>query len=477
MKKILKKGVAMCGVIGIISLNQQVSFDLYNGLLDLQHRGQDTCGMITQSQDKVFIHKGSGLVAKVFNESIVNSLQGPIGIAQVRYPTTKGKVDAQPFYEDCGGISLAHNGNIYNDDEVRAFLQERRLYCDSDCDAETILKLLTHYFMLSEKPIMEKCFDSAEQSMRVLNGSYSTIAAIRGQGFFAFRDPRGIRPLLWGVKRNEKGEPIAYAFSSESVALESIVDEIDDVKHGEAIFIDLSLHVTRRILIQEEPKHCMFEWVYFSRATSKLQGKSVNRVRGNLGKKLAEIYQKSPLYERLANSPEKVIVASVPETARPASVVFARHTGYEYKDVLEKNRFVGRIFIKPSESLRRHEVATNLKAIEEVVQNKIVFLVDDSIVRGTTSKGIVDKIRRKGAKEIHLFSTCPPIQFPCYYGVDFPTKQELISSNMNSAQIAEYVGADSVTFMDIDSLSEAIGIEPNNLCLACLNGEYPTLSK
>lgn len=467
----------MCGVIGIISLNQQVSFDLYNGLLDLQHRGQDTCGMITLNQDKVFIHKGSGLVAKVFDEKIVNSLLGRMGVAQVRYPTTKGKIDAQPFYEDCGGISLAHNGNIYNDDEVRASLQEKRLYCDSDCDAETILKLMTHYFMNSNQPIMERCFESAASSMDDLNGSYSTIAVIRGEGFFAFRDPRGIRPLLWGVKRNETGEPIAYAFASESVALESIVDEIEDVKHGEAIFIDLSMKVTRKILKQEQPKHCMFEWVYFSRATSKLQGKSVNRVRGNLGKKLAEIYQKSPLYERLKQTPDKVIVASVPETARPASVVFARHTGYEYKDVLEKNRFVGRIFIKPSESLRRHEVATNLKAIEEVVQNKIVFLVDDSIVRGTTSKGIVDKIRKKGAKEIHIFSTCPPIQFPCFYGVDFPTKQELISSTKNADELAEFIGADSVTFMDIESLSEAIGLDRDCLCLACLNGEYPTLTR
>lgn len=467
----------MCGVIGIISLNQQVSFDLYNGLLDLQHRGQDTCGMITFSQDKVFIHKGTGLVAKVFDEKIVNSLLGNMGVAQVRYPTTKGKVDAQPFYEDCGGIALAHNGNIYNDDAVRAYLQERRMYCDSDCDAETILKILTHYFMTSEKPIIERCFDSARQSMNDLNGSYSTIAVIREEGFFAFRDPRGIRPLLWGVKRNEQGDPIAYAFASESVALESIVDEIEDVKHGEAIFIDLSLKVTRKILKQEQPKYCMFEWVYFSRATSKLQGKSVNRVRGNLGKKLAEIYQNSPLYERLKQTPDKVIVASVPETARPASVVFARHVGYEYKDVLEKNRFVGRIFIKPSESLRRHEVATNLKAIEEVVQNKIVFLVDDSIVRGTTSKGIVDKIRKKGAKEIHIFSTCPPIQHPCFYGVDFPTKQELISSSKNADELADFIGADSVTFMDIDSLSEAIGIEKDHLCLACLNGEYSTLAK
>ncbi|MCE5224113.1 amidophosphoribosyltransferase [bacterium] len=467
----------MCGVIGIISINQQVSFDLYNGLLDLQHRGQDTCGMITLNQDKVFIHKGSGLVAKVFDEKTVNSLLGRMGIAQVRYPTTKGKVDAQPFYEDCGGICLAHNGNIYNDEEVRASLQEKRLYCDSDCDAETILKLLTHYFMSSDKPIMERCFESAEQSMRDLNGSYSTIAVIRGEGFFAFRDPRGIRPLLWGVKRNELGEPIAYAFASESVALESIVDEIEDVKHGEAIYIDMSMKVTRKILLQEQPKHCMFEWVYFSRATSKLQGKSVNRVRGNLGKKLAEIYLKSPLYERLKQTPEKVIVAAVPETARPASVVFARHTGYEYKDVLEKNRFVGRIFIKPSESLRRHEVATNLKAIEEVVQNKIVLLVDDSIVRGTTSQGIVDKIRKKGAKEIHIFSTCPPIQYPCFYGVDFPTKQELISSSKNAEELAEFIDADSVTFMDIESLSEAIGLDKDNLCLACLNGEYPTLTK
>jgi amidophosphoribosyltransferase len=275
--------------------------------------------------------------------------------------------------------------------------------------------------------------------------------------------------LVYGKGKN------CWAFSSESVAIENIVDEIGDIKPGEAVFIDNELNADFRPIQPDTPRHCMFEWVYFSRATSTIEGISVNRARGNLGKRLADIYKESPLYIRLKSCQEKIIVAPVPETSRPASVVFAERIGCEYKDVLEKNRFIGRIFIKPNETIRQHEIATNVRAIGSVVKDKIVFLVDDSIVRGTTSKGIISKLRKRGAKEVHLFSTCPPLISPCHFGVDFPTKEELITNKTeDSREIAEKIGADSVTYMTVEKLPECLRIPIDKLCTACLGGENPT---
>jgi amidophosphoribosyltransferase len=275
-------------------------------------------------------------------------------------------------------------------------------------------------------------------------------------------------------KKVKDGVVQSYAFSSETIAIESMVDSFEWVQPGEGIFIDPNLTMTRQMITQKKRQHCIFEWVYFSRATSVIEGMSVNHVRGNLGKKLAEMYLESPLYERLSKNHHKIIVAPIPETARPASVVFARHVSHEHKDVIEKNRFIGRIFIKPNETLREHEIASNVKAIEEVIKDKIVFLVDDSIVRGTTSRGIVQKIKSKGAKEVHFFSTCPPLINPCHYGVDLPTRKELIAYGKQLKEIEEYIGADSITYMSIDKLVDAIGIPKKDLCLACLNGHYPT---
>ena len=461
----------MCGVIGIIARNKNVGFDLYNGLLDLQHRGQDTAGILTDDQITVHITKGAGRADEVFNQDNLMKLPGSSGVAQVRYPTTKGKKhDAQPFYDSHGGIGLAHNGHIVNEDEIRKALKEKRIYCDSDCDAETILKIFSYYFNRSDQTSpKEKCFDAVKKIMNILLGSYSVVAVIRGEGLFVFRDPHGIRPLSYGKGKN------CWAFSSESVAIENIVGGISDIKPGEAVFINNSLEPDFRLILPKTPKYCMFEWIYFSRATSVIEGISVNRVRGNLGKRLAEIYKNSSLFKRLKTCEDKIIVAPVPETSRPSAVVFAKRIKCEYKDVLEKNRFIGRIFIKPNETIRQHEIATNVRAIESVVKDKIVFLVDDSIVRGTTSKGIIIKLRNRGAKEVHLFSTCPPLIKPCHFGVNFPTKEELITNtSADPKDIAKMIGADSVIYMTIDKLPQCLRIPINNLCTACLGGEEPT---
>jgi len=463
----------MCGIIGIITKDKKVSYELFNSLLDLQHRGQDTAGIFTTDQDKAYMYKSKGLVSEVFCESNLKELKGNMGIGQVRYPTTKGKQDAQPFYADMSGIGLAHNGNLYNDSLIRDQLKEKRIYCDSDCDAETILKVFAYYFNQETGSVIEKCFACAKKTMSVLNGSYSVVSVIRDEGMFIFRDPSGIRPFCMG-KKYKDNEVQCYAFSSETIAIENMVDSFEWIKPGEGIFIDKNLSITRHIITQKKKQHCMFEWVYFSRATSIIEGMSVNHVRGNLGKKLAELYHASPLFDRLSQNHHKIIVAPIPETARPASVVFARHISHEHKDVIEKNRFIGRIFIKPNETLREHEISSNVKAIEEVIKDKIVFLVDDSIVRGTTSRGIVQKLKSKGAKEVHFFSTCPPLINPCHYGVDLPTRKELIAYGKQLKEIEDYIGADSITYMSIEKLVDAIGLPQKDLCLACLNGNYPT---
>jgi amidophosphoribosyltransferase len=459
----------MCGIIGIITQDHAVSYDLYNGLLDLQHRGQDTAGIFTETQASIFLKKGTGLVHEIFREENLEKMEGNIGIAQVRYPTTVGKVDSQPFYCDYMGIAMAHNGHVLNDKLVRLKLAEKRIFCDSDCDAETILKLFAYYFNQFSGTIVERCFQSVEKCMSVLLGSYSVVAVIRNEGLFVFRDPHAIRPLVYG--KIEQG----YAFSSESIAIESLLlGPLENVLPGEAIFIDNELTMTKKLIKPLSRRHCMFEWVYFSRATSRIENINVNMVRGNLGKKLAELYMESPVYERLNQDEGKIIVAAVPETSRPSAVVFSRRTGYEYKDVLEKNRFIGRIFIKPSETRRRSEVASKIKAIPEVIKDKIVLLIDDSIVRGTTSRGIIEKIRSKGAKEVHLLSTCPPLINPCHYGVDFPTRQELIANGRTIEEVAQYIGANSLFYMTPEKLYEAIGLPEDSLCKACIDNQYPT---
>ncbi len=459
----------MCGIIGIITKDHPVSYDLYNGLVDLQHRGQDSAGIYTENHERVYIKKGSGLVHEIFREQHLEEMKGEMGIAHVRYPTSIGKIDSQPFYSDYMGIAMAHNGHILNEVQIRQKLADKRIYCDSDCDAETILKLFTYYFNHSTGPIVERCFQSVEKCMKVLLGSYSVVACIRNEGMLVFRDPHAIRPLVYG--KMDQG----YAFCSESIAIENLLTEsIQNVKPGEALFIDRSLELTSKQILSKEPRHCMFEWVYFSRATSKIEGINVNLVRGNLGKKLAELYMESPVFDRLNQDESKIIVAAVPETSRPSAVVFSRRTGYEYKDVLEKNRFIGRIFIKPSESKRRSEVASKIKAIPEVIKDKIVLLIDDSIVRGTTSRGIIKKILSKGAKEVHLFSTCPPLINPCHYGVDFPTREELVATGRKIEEIAEYIGANSLFYMTPEKLCQAIGLPEESLCKACVDNKYPT---
>jgi len=463
----------MCGIFGIISKRTQVSLDIYNALLIQQHRGQDAAGILVLNKNNVFLKKGGKgkLVYEVFKHHDLKKLAGNLGIGHVRYPTTEKKSDAQPFYNNFSGIGLAHNGHIINEQQLRKKLREKSIYCDSDCDAETLLNVFSYFFLREKGNVKERCFKSLEKLMSSVLGSYSVVSVIRGVGLLAFRDPYGIRPLVYGKRES------AYAFASETIALEQL--EFSDykvLKPGEAVFVDRYLNVESRLVKQQGHRHCMFEWVYFSRATSSLEGVKINSVRARLGAELATLYKKSHAYKRLKQKglEKMIIVSPVPETARPAAILFSEKAGYKYKDALEKNRYAGRLFIKPSQKIREKETLMSIVPIKEIVDGKIVFIIDDSIVRGTTLRKMIYTLKKYGARQVHVFITCPPLKYPCDYGIDFHKSTELIAHNKSVDEITTEIGADSLTYMSMEGLVNAIGMPREELCLACLNNEYPT---
>lgn len=337
------------------------------------------------------------------------------------------------------------------------------------------MNVFSDFYLKEKGSSKEKSFNALKSVMKVVLGSYSVVSIIRGGdgGFLAFRDPHAIRPLIYGKKNSD------YAFASESIALEKLgFSNFKDVEPGEAIFIDKNLNLESRIIDQREPKHCMFEYVYFSRATSRIENRSVNKVRGNLGNELARSHKLSDLYKRLKEyDPEEIIASPVPETARPSNILFAEKTGYNPKDCLEKRRYSGRNFIKPDQELREKEANTVFVPIKEVVKGKIIHLIDDSIVRSTTSSALIKAVRACKPKEIHFYSTCPPLRHPCNYGIDFHDEKELIAYNKTPEEIAKIIRADSLTYMNIGGLLRSIGLPKKHLCLACINGEYPTEQK
>jgi amidophosphoribosyltransferase len=324
------------------------------------------------------------------------------------------------------------------------------------------------YFRGPDANPKDRAFRAVHALMGITLGAYSVVGALREGGILAFRDPMGIRPLVFGQKDG------SYAFASESISLSKLgFKDIQDVGPGEALFVDPSFQLSRETLVEGGHRSCMFEWVYFSRAPSVIQGVKVNQVRANLGEQLARAYMEGPAYERFRGD-EKVVVAPVPETARPAAKIFSEVTGHTYKDVLEKNRYAGRFFIKPTQELRENETLMSMETFPEAVTNKIVLLVDDSVVRGTTSRHIISIVREAGAREVHLFSTCPPLKWPCKYGIDIPTREELIAARKSVEEIREHIGADSLSYQTLDGLTSAIGIDRANLCMACLTGDYPS---
>ena len=462
----------MCGVIGIWG-NGPVIRDLYQGLLAIQHRGQDSAGVIT-FDGRFHAKKGNGLVHDIFTPEAVHHLRGPIGIGHTRYPTVGGGggEDAQPFQLNSPfGLIMAHNGNVANYRELKdeLFHKYHRLL-NSDNDVEIILNIfaesLAHEKARTLEP--EHVYRAVRSVFNKVRGSYSVVAYIAGEGLVAFRDPYGIKPLAYGVRRD--GIVPSYAFASETVSLNIMnYGEIRDVEAGEVLFLDRGRTLHKKKLGRACAAPCLFEWVYFARPDSFIDRANVYKCRVNLGRALALEIRKRKL--------DIDVVVPVPDSARDAAIEIARKLDLKYSEALVKNRYIGRTFIMPAASQRRDSVRQKLNPIASEIKGKKVLLVDDSIVRGNTSKAIIEMVRECGAKKVYFASYSPPLRHPCVYGIDMQTKTEFVAMDADEAAVARKLGADEVIYQTLDALKKAVRTENpkiKNFCAACFDGVYPT---
>lgn len=465
----------MCGIVGIIS-ERPVATELYDGLVALQHRGQDSAGIATYNQ-RFHLHKGMGLVRDVFRQVHMDYLQGNIGIGQVRYPTIGGygMEDAQPFITGSPyGIAMAHNGNIYNFSELKKeILEKNNRYINSNNDVEVILSIFAYELSrFCHRDFFDSICLAINSVFDRCRGAYSVVGMIAEQGLFAFRDPHGIRPLVWGQRQiNGKREHI---FASENTMFEFLgFDFYRDVANGEAVFIDLAGNVKTRIIEQKEFRPCIFEYVYFARPDAFLNGVSVQRARLRMGQNLArKIKREYPNLEI-----DRVVPA--PDTANPAALACAHELGVRYTEGLVKNTFVGRTFIMPGQKIRQKANQYKLSAIDLEIRNKNILVVDDSIVRGNVSKHIIDILRRHGAKKVYFASTAPPLKWPDLYGIDLPTRDEYIAYRRTAEEIRKMIGADELIYQDLEDLIEAVVRKQEKIPFrrphtAYFNGDYPT---
>lgn len=454
----------MCGLIAV-SGTVDSAFEVYVGLMNLQHRGQDGAGIVSVDDKRMggfHLQKGSGLVENVFSERTFKNLKGTAAVGHSRYATI-GRDDPnllQPFLDYQLGIGLGHNGNIVNFYDLRA-----ELFPDSKLksDSELMLRLLGNE--IAERELTPATvFDAVQKCMNVLVGSYSVVCVTKNGDIFGFRDPHGIRPLVFGTKVNEAQEKVS-ALASETVALDFLGYEImGEIAPGEAIFISRTGQVSRQILKQTSISPCMFEWVYFARVESELSSTSVYEARFRLGVSLAERIRELGI--------EADIVVPVPETSRIAAVALAEALGVPFRELLIKNRYINRTFILDGQESRQKAVSRKLFPVASEFAGKRCILVDDSIVRGNTAMQIVKLVRQAGAKEVTLVSSCPQIAHPCYYGIDFPSPEELVAHNRTDEQIAAELGCDRVVFQTVHGLTEAL--KQPSLCTGCLTGAYPT---
>lgn len=472
----------MCGVVGIIG-SQDAAKEVFLGLFTLQHRGQDAAGIVSFEEGEgpgFRIWKDNGLVANVFPEDVVNHrLGGAMAIGHTRYSTvgrSDDTTDVQPLVLNFPhGIGMAHNGNLVNYHMlVERLKREKRRMPLTKNDLEVIQNVFADALIEAgasqgETITFAQITSAVKSVFRDSVGGYSVVAMIAGHGMLAFRDPKGIRPLTLGRRKGADGK-YQYCFASEPVVLQFLgFDPQGDLAAGELIWVDRNGDLHRKVVQQDgESAHCMFEWVYFAGAESELEGRPVYSARLELGKGLARTIQKA--IDRGEMKPD--IVVPVPETARIASIALAEELGIPYREVLIKNRYIQRSFILNTAEKRTKAVDLKLNPVRSEIEGKNVLLVDDSIVRGTTSKRLVGLVKAAGAKEVYFVSTCSPIRHPCYYGIDFPNPAELIATDRDERQIARELGADRVIYLDQEGLREAIGVK--GLCMACLDGKYPT---
>ena len=465
----------MCGVVGIVSKNE-VASDLYEALTVIQHRGQDAAGIATSEENRLNSRKQLGLVREVFREHHIQSLTGKIGIAHVRYPTAGGasRELAQPMYVNSPyGISIVHNGNLVNTDSLCEELAETdRRHLNTNSDSEVILNIFAHELQQigGVQPSKEEIFEAVTRMQSRLSGAYSIIIMINNVGLVAVRDPHGIRPLIIG-KRDEDLMGAEYMIASESAAIDALDFKIiDDIAAGETIFISKEGKMSRSNS-QKAAKHspCIFEYVYLARPDSVIDKVSVHKARQRMGTYLGE--------KILGLYPEHEIdvVIPIPESSTTSANEVAKKLGLPYREGFVKNRYIGRTFIMPKQEMRRKSVKRKLNPITMEFEGKNVLLVDDSIVRGTTSKQIVEMAREAGAKKVFFASAAPPIRFQNVYGIDMAATTELIAHQKDEDQIAEYIGADWLVYQNLEDLIRSAkegNKEIENFETSIFDGEY-----
>ena len=468
----------MCGILGVVATNP-VNQLLYDGLMVLQHRGQDAAGIATGHDDAFHMHKGPGLVRDVFRTRNMRSLPGNMGIAHCRYPTAGSSSDtaeSQPFYVNSPfGLVLAHNGNLTNTQQLQEemFRQDLR-HINTNSDSEVLLNVLAHELEDSAKGFrldLDTIFAAVVGVHRRCKGAYAVVTLIAGYGLLAFRDPYGIRPLVIGLRETPSG--MEYLLASESVALDTLGFQVlRDVEPGEAIFVDTAHHMHYRQCAQNPVlSPCIFEYVYLARPDSVMDGVSVYETRLRMGEYLADKVAIHIPVEEID------VVMPIPDSGRPSAMQLAQRLGIPYREGYVKNRYIGRTFIMPGQLTRKKSVRQKLNTVAQEFKGKRVLLVDDSIVRGTTGREVVEMARAAGALKVYFASAAPPVRYPNVYGIDMPTRSELIATGRTDNEIAREIGADTLVYQDLDALKASVSDLNPKLChfdCSCFDGLYVT---
>lgn len=466
----------MCGIVGIVS-HQAVAQTIYDSLLVLQHRGQDSAGIVVCDLNKLNLRKGNGQVSDVFHTRHMLNLTGTMGIGHVRYPTAgcSSSAEAQPFYVNSPyGITLAHNGNLTNVEQLKGELYQSDLrHINTESDSEVLLNVFAHELAscgsLNLTP--DEIFTAITETHKRIEGAYAVVMMLTGKGIIGFRDPRGIRPMVYGKRESAQGNE--YMIASESVALQTSGFElIGDLQPGEAIFIDSSGNVHRRLCSASSKLNpCIFEYVYLARPDSIIDDIYVYKARLRMGVKLArKILRQMPQHDI-------DVVIPIPDTSRPAAIELAFHLGVKFREGFIKNRYIGRTFIMPGQTMRKKSVRRKLNPIDIEFKGKNVLLVDDSIVRGTTSKQIIQMAREAGARKVYIASAAPPVRYPNVYGIDMPAANELVAHGRSEAEIAEFIGADWLIYQELDDLIDAVqkgNRRIKKFDCSCFDGKYVT---
>ena len=466
----------MCGIVGIVG-HSAVNYRLYDALTVLQHRGQDAAGIITEDNGHLYMRKRNGLVRDVFQERHMLGLRGNVGMGHIRYPTAGSASlhEAQPFYVNSPyGICLGHNGNLVNTEELKALIvnQDHR-HLNTTSDSELLLNVFAHELAQRGGPSLRPndILEAVQAVHRRCSGAYAVVALIVGHGIVSFRDPHGIRPAVLGRRETPQGTERMVA--SETVALDALGFEFErDVRPGEAVFIDHKGRLHSQAYEGDATfAPCIFEYVYFSRPDSILNNVSVYKARLRMGETLAEKIQ------RLRPDHDIDVVIPIPDTSRTAAMQVAHGLGLKYREGFIKNRYIGRTFIMPEQSERTASVRRKLNAIDLEFRGKNVLLVDDSIVRGTTSRQIIEMAREAGARKVYMASAAPPVRYPNVYGIDMPAASELVAAGRTEADVERIIGADWLVYQDLEDLVDSVRHERANVTTfdtSCFSGEYVT---